>query len=282
MKLHNETAGIFIPDGKSVAEALTRITHLGIGAHQDDLEIMAFHGIAACYAKDDCWFGGITCTNGGGSPRAGIYADHTDAQMMAVRRSEQNAAAVAGNYGAMIQLDYPSGAVKSADDPSLKGDLKRILSGMHPRVVYTHNPADKHDTHIGVAVAALQAMRELPRFQRPPRVWGCEVWRDLDWLVDEDKVLFDCSLRENLQVALLGVFDSQISGGKRYDLATMGRRRAHATYYASHSVDVTTGTIFAMDLAPLIQDPAVSVQDYVQGFIERFAQDVAGRLCRLL
>ena len=48
------------------------------------------------------------------------------------------------------------------------------------------------------------------------------------------------------------------------------------------SVDETTGTIFAMDLAPLIQDPAVSVQDYVQGFIERFAQDVAGRLSRLL
>jgi hypothetical protein len=26
----------------------------------------------------------------------------------------------------------------------------------------------------------------------------------------------------------------------------------------------------------------VSLQDYVQGFIERFAQDVAGRLSRLL
>ncbi len=41
-------------------------------------------------------------------------------------------------------------------------------------------------------------------------------------LPDEDKVAFDLSAQENLQMALLGVFDSQISGGKRYDLATMG------------------------------------------------------------
>lgn len=282
MKLHNETAGIFIPDGKSVAEALTRITHLGIGAHQDDLEIMAFHGIAACYAKDDCWFGGITCTNGGGSPRAGIYADHTDAQMMAVRRSEQNAAAVAGNYGAMIQLDYPSGAVKSADDPSLKGDLKRILSGMHPRVVYTHNPADKHDTHIGVAVAALQAMRELPRFQRPPRVWGCEVWRDLDWLPDPDKVLMDVSGRESLAAALNGIFDSQIAGGKRYDLAAAGRRCANATFFESHASDKFTQLIWGMDLSPLVVDESLDILEYVLGFVRRMEGEIREKLAKRL
>jgi len=60
------------------------------------------------------------------------------------------------------------------------------------------------------------------------------VWRDLDWLVDSDKAPFDVSEHENLQAALLGVFDSQIAGGKRYDLASMGRRRANATYFESH------------------------------------------------
>ena len=57
---------------------------------------------------------------------------------------------------------------------------------------------------------------------------------------------------ENLAAALLGVFDSQICGGKRYDLATMGRRRAHATYFASHGVDESTSLTFAtMHLAPI-------------------------------
>ena len=66
MKLHNPTASIFIPDGKPQSEALSLVTHLGIGAHQDDLEFMAFHGILACFARDDQWFGGVTCTDGAG------------------------------------------------------------------------------------------------------------------------------------------------------------------------------------------------------------------------
>ena len=72
-------------------------------------------------------------------------------------------------------------------------------------------------------------------------------------MLDDDKVAFDVTAHENLQAALLGVFDSQICGGKRYDLATMGRRRAHATYYASHGTDVAEGLTFAMDLTPLVQ-----------------------------
>jgi hypothetical protein len=100
-------------------------------------------------------------------------------------------------------------------------------------------------------------------------------------MVDVDKVAFDCSAHENLQAALLGIFDSQISGGKRYDLATIGRRRANATYYASYDVDVATGMIFAMDLTPLIKDPAKDIQTYVQEFIGRFEQEVVERLEKL-
>src|SRR5881275_937002 len=99
MKLHRSTAEIFVPDRVSAGEALKRITHLGIGAHQDDLEFMAFHGILECYASDDQWFGGVTCTNGSGSSRSGVYKSFSDAQMMEIRRREQNAAAVVGRYG---------------------------------------------------------------------------------------------------------------------------------------------------------------------------------------
>jgi hypothetical protein len=107
------------------------------------------------------------------------------------------------------------------------------------------------------------------------------VWRDLDWLVDTDKVTFNCSPHENLQTALVGVFDSQVSGGKRYDLATMGRRRAHATYHASHDTDVTAGLSFAMDLTPLIQDVSQDISAFVQTFLDRFAQDIHARLARV-
>jgi len=278
MKLHNASAQIFVPDGRPVADALKRITHLGIGAHQDDLEFMAFHGILECFASDAKWFGGVTCTNGGGSARSGAYAQFTDAQMTAVRRTEQNHAAIAGQYGVMIQLDYPSSAVKSATDPSLKNDLKKILAATRPGTVYTHNPADKHDTHVGVVVAALQAMRELPREQRPKKVFGCEVWRNLDWLPDADKVLMDVSGHDNLAAALNGVFDSQIAGGKRYDLATLGRRASNATFFESHATDKTTQLVFGMDLTPVVADESKNIVDYVGAYIRAFENDVRKKL----
>jgi LmbE family N-acetylglucosaminyl deacetylase len=282
MKFYQSAAEIFVPDRKLVAEALARITHLGIGAHQDDLEFMAFHGILNCFAKEKNWFGGVICTNGSSSARTGPYGDFTDAQMMAVRRREQNAAAMIGRYGVMIQLDHPSSAVKSPTDVSLKEDLKKILTATRPEIVYTHNIADKHDTHIGVVIAALQAMRELPREQRPQRVWGCEVWRALDWLPDADKVLMDVSGRDGLASSLNGVFDSQIAGGKRYDLATAGRRAANATFFESHHTDKTTELIFGMDLTPLVADPAADIADYACGFIDKFKADVRGKLNKRL
>ena len=38
-------AETFVPDGSEPARALARTTHLGVGAHQDDLELMAVHGM---------------------------------------------------------------------------------------------------------------------------------------------------------------------------------------------------------------------------------------------
>ncbi len=280
MRFQLPTADLFIPDALEPTAALARTTHLAVGAHQDDLEIMAFHGIEACYQREDAWFLGAVVTDGGGSARDGRYRDCTDEQMKAIRREEQRAAARLGQFGACVQLDYPSAAVKGAD-PRPVADLAALLAAARPQVVYTHNLADKHDTHVAVALRVLAALRSLPQAQRPLRLLGCEVWRDLDWLPDTDKVALDVSAREDLQAALLAVFDSQIAGGKRYDLATLGRRKAHATYHASHGLDATAGLTFAMDLTPLLRDEALDPGAFALGFLARFRDDVADRLGRL-
>lgn len=281
MKFNLETAQLFVPDGLPAEQALARTTHMAFGAHQDDLEIMAIDGILQCFQRDDQWFTGVVVTNGRGSPRSGLYQDYSDDRMWEVRNKEQKKAAVLGEFAAQVLLDYPSGAVKDGANKQPVEDIARLLTVAQPQIVYTHNLADKHETHIGVTLKVIEAIRTLPAVERPQKLYGCEVWRDLDWLVDSDKVAFDCSAQENLQVALVGVFDSQVTGGKRYDLATMGRRRAHATYHASHATDVTTGLSFGMDLSPLIADDSLDILAYTQAYIDRFAQDVSQRLEKL-
>ncbi len=178
-------------------------------------------------------------------------------------------------------LDYPSRVVKNSGQKDAVRDITSLLKIAQPDIVYTHNLADRHDTHVAVGLRVIEAIRKLPADKRPKRLYGCEVWRDLDWMSQQDTIKLDCSERQNLQMALLAVFDSQINGGKRYDLATMGRRRANATFSASHEVDKSTGLSLAMDLSPLIEDINMDIQAYVREAIDRFASDVEDRLSRV-
>ncbi len=281
MKLQRDTAEVFVPDGLEPEKALARTTHMGICAHQDDLEIMAYDGILKCFQKKDLWFSGVVVTDGAGSPRDDLYGDYTDEMMRDVRRQEQKKAAYVGEYAAVALLDYPSKAVKTPPGAGPRDDIAALLTVARPETVYVHNLADKHDTHVGVALRTIAAIRSLPEDARPRHLYGVEVWRDLDWMVDSDKVALDLSAHENLQAALVGVFDSQICGGKRYDLATQGRRRAHATYHASHGTDETTSLSYAMDLTPLVDDAGLDPWTHVSGYLDRLAAEVRGRLTAL-
>ena len=282
MQFHNPDADFFVPDGTPQEAALKRTTHLCVSAHQDDIEIMAYHGIAECFGLPDRWFSGVVVTNGAGSPRSGIYGHYTDDQMQSIRRQEQRTAAYVGGYACMLQLGYPSSAVKDPKSETVIADLLAIFQAAKPEVVYLHNLADKHETHVGSSLRALAALRRLPPQDRPKKVYGCEVWRDLDWLSDDVKQCLPASKYPNIAAALVGVFDSQVSGGKRYDLATAGRRLAHATYYASHATDTETAMNFAMDLTPLVADPGLAVAPFVTAFIDNFKADVEKKLAQLI
>jgi LmbE family N-acetylglucosaminyl deacetylase len=281
MKFHLPTSETFIPDGVAEDEALARTTHLCVAAHQDDIEIMSAGPILECFQQKDLWFAGVVVTDGRGSPRDDVYKEYNDEEMRVVRFKEQKKAAVVGEYAAQIMLDFPSKIIKDASKKDPVGDIAAIIRATKPYFIYTHNPADKHDTHVAVSLRTIAAIRSLPKSLWPKKVFGCEVWRDLDWMVDTDKTSFDLSKHENVQAALLGVFDSQIAGGKRYDLASMGRRRANATYFESHGVDQTLGMSFGMDLTPLVEDPAMDVFTFVQAHIQRFEAEVKARLGRI-
>lgn len=275
LRLGSPSAEVFYPSGVELEEAgWRRVTHLGIGAHPDDLEILALPAILECFRSEEQAFAGVVCTDGRGSLRTGPYAELTAEELVAVRRKEQRKAAVVGEYAALVQLGYTSEEIKNPVNRRPIEDLVQILRLAQPQVVFTHNPADRHPTHVAVFARVLAAIRSLPVELRPQRLLGGEVWGSLDWLPDKEKVILRVPEREHLAAALLGCFDSQISIGKRYALAAAARRQANATFLDPMAADFASRVSFAMELTPLMENEAQSARDFVLGKIRNFADEV--------
>lgn len=272
---------LYIPDGASPRSAFERVTHLGIGAHADDLEFMALHGILACHATAEQWFGGIVCTDGAGSPRSGSFANYSTEELIATRQTEQRQAASLGRYSFVAQLGHPSALVAQPEKSPLEEELFELLQATRPRIVYAHNPADKHLTHLAVFAATLRALRRLPRDNQPEQFIGCEVWRGLDWAPDHRKVVMDVSGQAELAAQLCAVFRSQIAGGKRYDLALKGRRVANATFQDSRHADACQELIYGLDLLPLLRDPTLSPKTFLSQLVDELKSETLGLLERV-
>ena len=272
---------VFVPDGGEPSAALAKTTDLCIAAHQDDIEIMAYGPIAACFDDPGRFFSGCVVSNGAGSPREGRYGKYTDGQMKEIRISEQKNAARVGNYSALAFIGLDSQCIKDFFDISATDAIEELLLLVLPDTVYTHNLADKHDTHVAVALRVIEAAKRLPIDKRPAKVYSMEVWRGLDWLRDVDKTVFDTSPHPNLAAALLGVYDSQIAGGKRYDSAALGRRLANATFFESHETDGCPSLNYGLDITELIACENEKPEEFIRRYIKNFSDEVSERLAKL-
>jgi hypothetical protein len=92
----------------------------------------------------------------------------------------------------------------------------------------------------------------------------------------------DVSGRQKLASELNEVFESQIAGGKRYDVAVIGRRHANATFFDAHSVDSVGEACLAIDLTPLIGREPDAVVDFTLKAVDRFRQSVGDELRKVL
>lgn len=76
------------------------------------------------------------------------------------------------------------------------------------------------------------------------------------------------------------LFDSQITGGKRYDHAIIGRCRANATFFDSHSPDQTELVTWGINLTPLIHNLSLTINDFILGHLQELTQAVTSRVKR--
>ena len=251
------------------------VKYLCICAHQDDCEIMAIDGILKGYYSRKYSFALVETSDGGGSARTGEFKDYTDEMMKEVRIKEQEEASEIGRYHSLYMLNYSSKEIKDKDNKDIEEEYIKIIKELHPQVIYTHSILDKHPTHIGVVLKVISALRRLPKEDQPKVVYGCEVWRGLDWISDDRKIGFDVSRNEKLQKKILNVFKSQIAGGKAYTKASIGRRYQNATYFQSHSVDSYKMISYAIDLTPLMKKANLSIKEFALSFVKDLEKEVS-------
>ena len=253
---------------------------MAIGAHQDDLEIFAIHGIGQAIENGSNNFVGVTVTDGGGSPRKGPFKEYNDQQLIEVRKVEQNEAAKIGRYALQYQLAYPSSSIKGKSPErgdELVKELVELIKATTPSIIYTHNPFDKHESHNAITRAVVMALKEIPADIHPKEFYGCEVWRGLDWLPDNMKVALDVSDYLDLQKKLIAAHKSQIEGSKNYVDGAVGRETANATFLSSHTLSDATAVTYAVDMMPLVNNSALSLKDYMQPFLDAFNKELSDR-----
>lgn len=254
------------PAFSSFEDALKKATHLGVGAHPDDLEILAGPGISECYQNSNQHFVGVVCTTGGGSPQSGgaLFAK----ELAEVRASEQLAAAEKGEYAALVSLSLESAELKGPTNRSLIEGLKDMLSSMSPQVVYTHDLTDPHATHLAVTLHLIQALRESSH--QPQFFYGCEVWRSLDWLDQPHKSLLPVT-NATLISELISCHKSQLHV-KPYHWATVGRMQSNATFANAYVENSADFMVAAMDLLPLIVDDQLKPENYLEFLLTSFRE----------
>ena len=234
---------------------------MAVGAHPDDCEIIGIKGI------NDKGFFAVVTTHGA-----------IDQPLIQMRQNEQACAAKLGHYLGYAMLGYDSNVVKRLYRP-LIDDYKKLMLTLRPEVIYTHSLFDKHDTHVGVVYHLIHALLELKDSYMPKRVLGCEVWRDLDWLKDSDKIVLDTSETMVLQEQLLQCFTSQTKM-KRYDKAVIARQIGHAVFQDAYQANAVQGVLIATDLMPLLMQPAMTIESYVNETLNRFNKTVLEKINR--
>jgi LmbE family N-acetylglucosaminyl deacetylase len=269
----NPDSEIHILDGSSQKHGLAKTTHLGIGAHQDDLEIIAVPGILTSHSQPNLHFSGVIVSNGSGAPRGPGFEDYSESQYIKIRNQEQIQAANIGQYQALILLGYQSSSIRNPLQTDVPADLTGIIELTSPEIIYTHNPFDRHPTHAAVCFRTIAALRELPESKKPSQVFGLACWRDLDWLAPDQIIPFDCSDNQQLQRDLLDVFQSQ-NAGKAYTEGVLARRKSGATFYNSHQLNQMDSLVLGLDLTPLIDDPQLDLRIYLDRYLKDFYSEI--------
>ncbi len=247
------------------------ITHIAIAAHKDDGEMLALHGILNCYDKGG--FALIVLTDGGNCPKSGKYADVSYDDMAELRTEEQKRAATFGKYEKVYFLQLPSSSLETEFE-EISSKVASIFNE-NPTIqyAYAHSLFDRHKTHINASKIAIESIRQSKYKGKIKMLYGVELWRDLDWIPENEQILLDVSGSKDFAMDLLSFFPSQ-NQSKMYNKGFCGRVVANATFSNSHSNSLASEQIRAIDMTKLVFADKNAVRAFVDEQLGKFKQEI--------
>ena len=274
---------------KALENALTHATDIAVGAHPDDVEIMA-GGILLNDQKIGAptkWLS-VIVTNGAASNSVlvGDTSTKTPQERTAMRQHEQREAARLTNTP-VIQYKYHSAVTNGFMGAAKKEEATAALETLFaatPNVarIYGHNPLDKHDTHLGVLACMVGALRRTAK-DNPhlTNVYGMEVWGGLSGvepeltlfpITDEVSKAGEETVLEKLG-RVIGVYVSQIEGQARdYAKTTIARLIGHGGYVTNPFLSQPPeGMMLGLDMTELVQNQDLTLGQYAKVVLEKAA-----------
>lgn len=275
MKL--KKGSIFLPKARKTGP----VKYLCVCAHPSDCEIMAIDGIQRGYRAQKYSFSCVVTTDGSENERGGKYLKSSDKRMSNVLASEQRKAAELGRYNSVYFMNYKAEEARDQENEDIVAEYIEIIKELKPRIVYTHSLLDRDPTHVCVAVKVINALRKLRKGDQPKVVYGCEMWRDLDW-IDKDKIVsFDISKNIRLQRQLISVFKSQIIN-RDYINAAIGRRYVNAAFSRDDKKKEAKLTARAINMTTLLRRKELPIKRYAMSFIDDLYSEINDSMDRSL
>jgi glucosamine-6-phosphate deaminase len=261
---------------EALQAALAKTTHVGVGAHQDDIEIMA--GPMLLKNKDH-WMN-IIVTDGAASKSIlnGMATELTPKQLTDMRQREQREAARETGTP-VIQLKYPSAAVNGHMGEGKRQEaafaLGTLFSAM-PKTeeVFGHNPIDKHATHLAVLAVQTAALRAA-QHKNLKNVYAMEVWGGLTGIPEAQLSMFVVEDGRDLAAinTLIGKYQSQIQGqGRDYAATTTARMVGHGGYVSNpHLNNPPEGMVIGLNITDFTKGESNDMGALAKELLERAA-----------
>ncbi|MDF1678813.1 MAG: 6-phosphogluconolactonase, partial [Legionellaceae bacterium] len=270
-----------------LSTCLEKTTQLGVGAHPDDVEIMAGPDMLA--AKDT-WLT-LVVTDGAATSNTlnGDYAKYSPEALTNMRQAEQRKAAKRANVPLII-CKFPTAAIAGDMGTETLDDAKKTMSSLvqampNLTTVIGHQPSDVHDTHIRVLALQVHALRTLSDMQlKGITVLGREVWGlmlAIEARLRKKLVMTEAELDEWAE--LIAVYESQIAGqGRDYSLTTIERARGNAGYQTHpHGANPPVGLLLALDLTDLVYDKKLCVSQFEARLLRELEKQTQSRTQRI-